>query len=205
MESDSARAHAPRVPDPGARPDRLPGRVHEPDPRHRAHEPRVRRLRAGEGRHPRAPQRRADLAGGRRGGRLRAVEAAGPRPDVRLARRQALRRHGHRHPQPRQRPRRQPDQGQAADQRPRLRHRRGGAPGAADPAQRSSTRSSSSPTTSWSRSRRSRSASASASSRNTSARRRRAKRRSESGVRYRLVPADGRRELWAQAGSRAWP
>ena len=60
------RPHAPRVPDPGARPDRLPGRVHEPDARHGPHEPRVRQLRAGEGRHSRAPQRRAGLAGGRR-------------------------------------------------------------------------------------------------------------------------------------------
>ena len=30
------RPHAARIPDPGARPDRLPGRVHEPDARHRA-------------------------------------------------------------------------------------------------------------------------------------------------------------------------
>ena len=47
--------------------------------------------------------------------------------------RSAVRRHDHRHPQPRQRPGREPDQGQAADQRARLRHGRSGAPGAADP------------------------------------------------------------------------
>ncbi len=86
------RPCASRVPDSRAGPDRLPGRIHEPDARHGPHEPRVRRLRADEGRHPRAPQRRADFAGGRRGGGLRAVEAAGARTDVRVARRQALRR-----------------------------------------------------------------------------------------------------------------
>ncbi len=37
---------APRLPHSGARPDRLPGRVHDPDARHRHHEPRVRRVRA---------------------------------------------------------------------------------------------------------------------------------------------------------------
>ena len=126
--------HAPRVPHPGARPHRLPGRVHEPDARHGPHEPRVRQLRAGQGRDSRAPQRRADLGRRRRRGRLRAVEAAGARPHVRVAGRDALRRHGHRHPQPRQRPRRQPDQGQAAHQRARVGHRRSGAPGAADRA-----------------------------------------------------------------------
>jgi GTP-binding protein len=36
---------APRVPHPGARPDRLPGRVPDHDARHRPDEPRVRRLR----------------------------------------------------------------------------------------------------------------------------------------------------------------
>ena len=95
------RPRAARIPDSRARADRLPGRVHEPDARHRAHEPRVRRLRAAERRDPRSPQRRADLAGRRRRRRVRAVEAAGPRQDVRVARRKALRRHGHRHPQPR--------------------------------------------------------------------------------------------------------
>ncbi len=92
------RPRTPRLSHPGARPDRLPGRVHEPDARHRSHEPRVRRLRTAEGRDPRAAQRRARVAGGRRRGRLRAVEAAGARAHVRVARRQALRRHGDRHP-----------------------------------------------------------------------------------------------------------
>ena len=55
------RAHAARIPHPGARPDRLPGRVHEPDARHRPHEPRVRRLCAGRRRHSGAAQRRADF------------------------------------------------------------------------------------------------------------------------------------------------
>ena len=85
-------------------------------------------------RHAGAAQRRADLGGRRRGGRLRAVEAAGARAHVRLARRQAVRRHGHRHPQPRQRPGRQSDQGQAADQHPRLRQGRSDRADAADPA-----------------------------------------------------------------------
>ena len=126
--------HASRISRAGARPDRLPGRVHEPDARHRPHEPRVRQLCAGEGRHSRAAQRRADVGRGRSRGRVRAVEAAGSRPHVRLARRDAVRRHDHRHPQPRQRPRRQSDQGQAAHQRPRVGHRRSGAPRAADRA-----------------------------------------------------------------------
>ena len=43
------RPRAPRIPDSRARAHRLPGRVHEPDARHRAHEPRVRRLCATEG------------------------------------------------------------------------------------------------------------------------------------------------------------
>jgi len=53
-------------------------------------------------------------------------------PHVREARRSAVRRHHHRHPQPRQRPRRESDQRQAAHERPRLRHGRGRAAGAAD-------------------------------------------------------------------------
>ena len=72
-----------------------------------------------------------------------------------------------------------PDQGQAAHQRPRFGHRRSGAARRRRSSSRSNTRSSSSPTTSWSKSRRSRSASASATSKNTSARRRAAKRRRE--------------------------
>ena len=40
-----------------------------------------------QGRHPGAPHRRADLQRRRRGGRLRAVEPRGPRPDVHRARR----------------------------------------------------------------------------------------------------------------------
>ena len=46
--------HASRISRARARPHRFPGRVHEHHPRHRAHEPRIRQLRAGEGRHPRA-------------------------------------------------------------------------------------------------------------------------------------------------------
>jgi hypothetical protein len=67
-------------------PDRLPGRIHDPDPRHRPDEPRVRRIRTGrqhQGRNGRPSQRRADLAGRRRRRRLRDLEAAGPRPHVR--------------------------------------------------------------------------------------------------------------------------
>ena len=123
-----------------------------------------------------------------RGRRLRAVEAAGSRPHVRRARRPAVRRHDHRHPLPRQRPGGQPDQGQAAHQRARLGHRRSRAPGAADPAHARIRRSSSSPTTNWSRSRRSRSACASATSRNTSASAPTAKSRSRSGADCRRRP-----------------
>ena len=39
------RPRAPRVPRSGARPDRLSGRVHDPDARHRPDEPHLRRLR----------------------------------------------------------------------------------------------------------------------------------------------------------------
>ncbi len=65
-------------------------RVHDADARQRPDEPHLRRLRAGQGRRDgRAPQRRADQPGRRRGGRLCAVEAAGPRPHVHGARRSA--------------------------------------------------------------------------------------------------------------------
>ncbi len=62
-------------------------------------EPRVRRIRACEGRYARrAPQRRADLARRRRRRGLCIVEAAGSRPYVRKAGRCAVRRDDHRHP-----------------------------------------------------------------------------------------------------------
>ena len=47
MESDGTRPRAPRIPDSGARPDRLPGRVPDADARHRPRQPHVRRLRSG--------------------------------------------------------------------------------------------------------------------------------------------------------------
>ena len=100
-------ARAPRLPHPGARADRLPGRIHDPHARHRRDEPRVRRVRAGQGRADgRAAQRRAGVAGRRRHRRLRHLEAAGARPHVRQPRRAGVRGHDRRHPQPRQRPRR---------------------------------------------------------------------------------------------------
>ena len=74
-----------RIPARGA--DRLPGRIHEPDARQRADQPRVRRLRRVERRHPRAAQWRADFAGRRRGGGFRAVQSAGARPPDRRPRR----------------------------------------------------------------------------------------------------------------------
>jgi GTP-binding protein len=53
------------------------------DPRHRAHQPHFRRLRPGERRYPRAPQRRAHQQRARRGGGLLALQPAGARPHVR--------------------------------------------------------------------------------------------------------------------------
>ena len=91
-----ARRHGPRaarVPHPGARPDRLPERVHEPDARHRPHQQHLRRLRAVQGRDRRAQERRADQPGRRRGGDLLARQARRPRPHVRQGRRPGLRGH----------------------------------------------------------------------------------------------------------------
>ena len=45
---------------PGARPDRLPKRVHEPDPRLRPHQQHLRRLRGVQGRDRQPQERRAD-------------------------------------------------------------------------------------------------------------------------------------------------
>ncbi len=81
----------------------------------------------------RPPQRRADLQRPGRERRLRHVEAGRPRPDDDHARHQGLPRHDHRRAQPRERPRDQRAQGQAADQHPRRRQGRGGAPDPADP------------------------------------------------------------------------
>ena len=66
-----------------------------------------------------------------RGGRLRAVEPRGPRPDGDRPGRQGLCRHDHRHPHARQRPRSQRAEGQEAHQHPRRRQGRGGAADAA--------------------------------------------------------------------------
>ena len=114
------------------RPDRLPRRIHDHDARRRPDEPRLRRLRSRQTRHARSPQRRTRLPRARRSRRLRPVEPGRPRSHVRLPRRQTLRRHDHRHPQPRQRLGRQPAQRQKAHQRARQRHRRSRAPDHAD-------------------------------------------------------------------------
>jgi GTP-binding protein TypA/BipA len=105
---------AARLPDPGARTDRLPERVPEPHARHRPDEPRVRRLRTASRRHRRWAQRRAGVVRERRRGRVRAVEPAGTRAAVREPGRSALRGDDRRHPQPRERPRRQSVQDQEA-------------------------------------------------------------------------------------------
>ena len=70
---------------PTPRPDRLPRRVPDRHPRHRHHEPAVRRLRPVEGPDRGPPQRLADLHRSRRGGALRAVLHPGARHAVRLA------------------------------------------------------------------------------------------------------------------------
>ena len=83
-------------------------------------EPGVQPLRALQGRHRPAAQGRADLELRRRDGGLRPVEPGGARRDVRRRRREDLSGHDHRRERPFGRPRRQSDEGQAADQRPRL-------------------------------------------------------------------------------------
>jgi hypothetical protein len=54
MEPDGHGPYPPRIPHSGARPDRLPVRLHDHDPRHRPDQPRLRRLRSGQGRTCRA-------------------------------------------------------------------------------------------------------------------------------------------------------
>ena len=101
--------------------------------RHRRDEPRVPRV-GPVGRHDRrTAQRRADLERRRQIGRLRADEPGRARRNADRFGRRDLRRHDHRREQPLGRPRGQPDEGQAADQHPRLGHRRGGAPDALPP------------------------------------------------------------------------
>ncbi len=106
-----------------ARADRLPGRAAHRHARHRDHEPAVPRLCAVQGRDPGPPQRRADLQRRRRGGRLRAVEPGGPRPDDDRAGLEGLSRHDRRRAHPRQRSRSQRAQGQEAHQHPHPRRR----------------------------------------------------------------------------------
>jgi GTP-binding protein len=131
------RRHGPgaaRLPDSGARPDRLPERVPQPDPRHRPDQQHLRRLRAYKGEIEGAQERRPDQPGRRRGGDLLARQARRPRPHVRQSGRPALRRHDHRHPLARQRPRRQRGARQAAHELPRLGQGRRDQDHAADPA-----------------------------------------------------------------------
>ena len=150
------RPRAARVPDPRARPDRLP---------HASSSPTTRGTgllyHIFDGYAPRAPgddrpahQRRARLDGARQGARVRAVQPAGARLAVHRPRHRSLRGHDHRHPQPRQRPRGQPDQGQEADEHPHGRPPTRTSSSRRRSSSRSSRRSSSSTTTSSSRSRR---------------------------------------------------
>ena len=99
---------APRLPHSGARPDRLPERVPEPDPRHRPDQPHLRRATSPY---------KGEIEGRKNGVLIsqddgEAVTYSLGKLDDRgrmfvKAGRSALRRHDHRHPQPRQRPRRQ--------------------------------------------------------------------------------------------------
>ena len=107
------------------RPDRLPRRVPDRHPRHRGAQPRLPRLGAAQGRHPRPPQRRADLDGGRHQRALRDLQPRGPRALLHRLGRAGLLRHDPRRACPRQRPRGQSAEGQEADQRPRRRQGRG--------------------------------------------------------------------------------
>ena len=79
-----------------------------------------------KGADPRPAQRRADLDGGRHQRSLRDLQPRGPRPLLHRLGRAGLLRHDPRRACPRQRPRGQSAPGQEADQRPRLRQRRGG-------------------------------------------------------------------------------
>ena len=88
------RSHEHGIGQPGPHASRLPGTVarssasmavHDDHPRHRPHEPRIRHVCAGEGRHALASQRRADFLGARAGRGVRALEPGGARPHVRLA------------------------------------------------------------------------------------------------------------------------
>ena len=80
------RPRAPRVPHPGARPDRVPLAVPDRDQGHRDHEPPVRRLGAVARRDPGARDRRARRRPRRRRDRLRDLEPAGARRDLHRAR-----------------------------------------------------------------------------------------------------------------------
>ena len=90
------RPRAARVPDPDARPDRLPLAVPHRHQGHRHHEPPVRRLGAVARRDSGAADRRA---GGRPHGRrhrVRDLQPAGARRDPHRARHAGLRGHDHR-------------------------------------------------------------------------------------------------------------
>ncbi len=105
---------------PGARPDRLPHRVPDRDPRHRHRPPGLRGLRALGRRHPLALQR---LPGRRplgRGHGVRHDQPAGARRDVPRADHRGLRGHDRRRELARRRHGREHHQGEEADQRPRL-------------------------------------------------------------------------------------
>ena len=100
----------------GARPDRLPGRIHDNDARHRPDESHFRRIRRSEGHDSRSPQWRAHQQRERRSRGLFNICAAGARAHVRQPWRKGVRGHGHRHPQPRQRSGGQSHQDQEAHQ-----------------------------------------------------------------------------------------
>ena len=99
----------------------------------------------------RARDRRAGLRSGRRDDRVRDLEPAGARRDVRRAGRKGLRGDDRRRERARLRHGRQHHQGKEADEHARLLRRRGDAPGAGAGSWAWSRRSSSSTTTSWSR------------------------------------------------------
>ena len=118
---------------PVARADRLPVRVPDRHPRHRAAQPPLRRLRRLAGRHPPPGQRRD---GGRPHGqdhRLRDRPPAAARHPLPGPRRAGVRRPGGGRERARQRPRRQHHQGEEAHQRALLHLGRGGAPDASAP------------------------------------------------------------------------
>ena len=145
------RTGAARVPDSGARTDRLPLAVPDRHQGHRHHESPVRRVGAVARRDRGACHGSARRRPGRRRDVIRDLEPPGARRDLHRAGGARLRRHDHRRERPRRRHGRQRHEGKEADEHARLDRRRSRAPDSAAPSSGSSRPSSGSTTTSSSK------------------------------------------------------